>query len=277
MMNRRKALKAAAGIIAGTGAGLLNGSCSGGPDGKPVGEPRKLDYNPADIGWQYAPLDPEVTAQKAYGFYNEGSCMFGTIKSVVSQLEEIFAGKYGSFPMHMFKYGHGGVGGFGSVCGAINGAAALMGLLISVKEVQDHLINDLFQWYEAESFPAFMPLEPVQDYTPVTSVSGSVLCHASNTNWCKTSGFSVSSNERKERCRRLTADVAKKTVAMLNLVNANDYVTGTLANEEAASCITCHGSEGKLKNTSAGMSCNSCHSESAAHKVFADVHYKLMK
>ncbi|HDR50691.1 MAG TPA: hypothetical protein ENN90_03595 [Mariniphaga anaerophila] len=48
-------------------------------------------------------------------------------------------------------------------------------------------------------------------------------------------------------------------------------------NEATNTCVACHGNEGKLKNTSVKMSCTSCHSESVAHKIFGDVHYKFMK
>lgn len=276
-MDRRKAMKAAAGIIAGGGAGLLTMAYGFKPQDQPDEVPQKLDYNHPEGSWNYVPLDPEVTAQLAYDYYSEGSCMYGTIKSVVSQLAQTYGEPYASFPIHMFKYGHGGVGGYGSVCGAINGAAALIGLLIAEKSVQDRMITDMFQWYEKESFPAFRPVKPALDYVPAPSVSNSILCHASNTNWCKATGFKVASAERKERCRRLTADVAGKITASLNDAVANVYVTGMHGNEAANTCVTCHGDEGKLKNTAVKMSCNSCHDKSIGHRVFADVHYKLMK
>jgi hypothetical protein len=41
-------------------------------------------------------------------------------------------------------------------------------------------------------------------------------------------------------------------------------------------CMTCHGDKGKLNNTIGKMECSSCHTESFAHKILADPHYKLM-
>lgn len=276
-MDRRKAMKVAAGAIAVGGAGLVTLTTAFKPEEQPVSETKNLEYTPAEISWKYFHLDPAATAQLAYDKYSEGSCMYATVSSVVSQLSEEFGEPFASFPIHMFKYGHGGIGGFGSVCGALNGAAALIGLLITDKSVQDRMIADIFQWYENKSFPAFNPPNPNFDITLPTSISHSVLCHASNTNWCKESGFQVNSNERKERCRRLTGDVAQKVSASLNEVFTNAYVANTHSNEEANTCMACHGTEGKLKNTSGKMSCNSCHSESIGHKVFGDVHYKFMK
>jgi len=276
-MNRRNAMKIAAGAIAAGGAGLATLTTAFKPEKQLVPEAQNLEYNPTETNWEYFHLDPSATAQLAYDKYSEGSFMYATVSSVVLQLAEKFGEPFTSFPLHMFKYGHGGIGGYGSVCGTLNGAAALIGLLITDKSVQDKMIADIFQWYESESMPAFKPINAVEDFTPVKSVSNSVLCHASNTNWCKASGFSVGSAERKERCRRLTADVAQKVSNSLNEIFTNAYVTNTHSNEAANTCVACHGNEGKVKNTSVKMSCTSCHTESVAHKAFADVHYKFMK
>ncbi|MDD4108714.1 MAG: C-GCAxxG-C-C family protein [Prolixibacteraceae bacterium] len=276
-MDRRKVLKAAAVAVAGGGAGLF-ALLKVFNTGNPVNsEPYKLEYNNTESNWQYAILDPGVTAELAYRYYNEGSCMYATIKSVISQLAEMIGEPFTSFPCEMFKYGHGGIGGYGSVCGALNGAAALTGLLISGKSVQDNIIADIFQWYEKESIPVFKPQNPHFDFTPPTSISNSVLCHASNTNWSNKAGLKIDSNERKERCRRLTGDVAKKVTMVFNEIFSGAYITNTHSNEAVNTCVSCHGKEGKLNNTAVKMSCNSCHSESIAHKIFADGHYILMK
>ncbi len=275
-MDRRKAMKVAAGAIAGGGAGLLALTTAFRNENKQNKEPKNLEYNAAENKWEYFYLDPAATAQLAYDKYSEGSCMYATVSSVVLQLAEKFGEPFTSFPVHMFKYGHGGIGGFGSVCGTLNGAAALIGLLIADKSVQDKMIADIFQWYEKASLPKFNPQNSVFDFTPPTSIANSVLCHASNTNWCKESGFQVNSKERKERCRRLTSDVAQKVSNSLNEIFTGAYVSNMHSNEAANTCVACHGDEGKIKNTSVKMSCNSCHTESVGHRVFADVHYKLM-
>ncbi len=276
-MDRRKALKVTAGAFAGGGFGLL--AISGLFKTKPqaVTEPFKLEFEETETAWKYAELLPSESSERAYRYYSEGSCMYATIKGILAQLEETLGEPYSSFPLHMFKYGHGGIGGYGSVCGTLNGAAAIMGLLISDKVIRDTMIADLFRWYEQEAFPIFVPSEPVYTHTPVRSISNSVLCHASNTQWCKASGYKATSNERKERCRRLTADVAGKVTLALNKLYFGDYVTGECPNNEAATCVSCHGKEGKLDNAAVQMNCNSCHSKSIGHRLFSDAHYKFMK
>ncbi|MFO7933216.1 MAG: C-GCAxxG-C-C family protein [Bacteroidales bacterium] len=276
-MDRRKALKVAAGVFAGGGIGMLALSQAFKTDEQTFEEPIQLDYDPPENDWKYDLLTPAVSARLAYTYYSEGSCMYATVRSVISQLAEKTGEPYSSFPYHMFKYGHGGIGGYGSVCGALNGAAALIGLLISEKGIQDRLIADIFQWYEKESFPTFSPANPVFDVTPARSLPNSILCHASNTKWSNDTGFHVSSNERKERCRRLTADVAQKVTTVLNEIHADNYVANLYSEETVNTCVACHGKEGKVKNVSTRMSCNSCHSESMGHKIFSDVHYRFMK
>lgn len=275
-MNRRKAMKLAAGVFAGGGIGLVTLANAFKPEKTAIAAPSKIDYNAPETSWNYARLDPAVTAGLAYDSYSEGSCMFATVKSIINQLAEKVGEPYSSFPIHMFKYGHGGVGGYGTVCGALNGAAALIGLLIPEKRVQDRMISDIFQWYENESFPAFTPEKPNYEFTPPKSVPNSVLCHASNTSWCLDSGYNISSKERKERCRRLTADVARKVSFALNDIHSNEYITNVHANDASNACLACHGKEGKIKNSSVKMTCNSCHTESVGHRVFSDVHYKYM-
>lgn len=276
-MDRRNALKIFGGAVAAGGAGLVALTTAFKPEKLPAAESSKIDYNPPETEWKYVRLDPAVTAELAYNSYSEGSCMYATVKSIVSQLDEKIGGPFSSFPYHMFAYGHGGVGGYGTVCGTLNGAAAVFGLLISDKGVRDKMITDIFQWYEKEAFPTFAPANADYDFTPPKSVPNSVLCHASNTNWCNDSGFTVGSKERKERCRRLTSDVAQKVANALNEIYTNEYIAGVHNNEEAATCLACHGTEGKVDNSSVKMNCTSCHTESIGHRAFADIHYKLMK
>lgn len=276
-MNRRNALKMAAGAVIGGGAGVWAMTNAFKPEKLPELHPEKLEYVKAAHFWQYDRLDPLTTASIAYREYQNGSCMYAAFYSIVSQLAERYGEPYSSFPFHMMKYGHGGVGGFGTICGALNGAAAAIGLLVSEKRNQDVLMAELFRWYETNQLPQFTPEQPALDYNPPASEAHSVLCHASTTNWGKVSGEKIESNQRKERCRRLTADVAARTASMLNEYSGNTFIAAGHGSETAETCMVCHGDKGKLGNTSGKMSCTTCHDESIAHKVFADVHHKFMK
>jgi len=270
-------MKIAAGAIIGGSAGILTLSNAFRPKYPSASKPQKLEYKEANHNWMYHQIDPATTGELAYKHYEDGGCMYSTVISVLSQLADKYGEPYDSFPFHMMKYGHGGIGGFGSICGALNGAAALIGLFVAGKDVKDGLTTGLFRWYEKEPLPEFKPRRPIVDFNPPASVSNSILCHASTTNWMKTTGYEIKSKQRKERCRRLTSDVAAQVTVILNEYFGNDYVTKGHDDETVRKCMTCHGKEGKLENTGGKMSCTSCHTESPGHKIFADPHYKLMK
>jgi len=276
-MNRRKAMKIAAGTVIGGGAGILTLSNAFRPEYQPLEEPKKLEYNNTKTSWAYHALDPAVSADLAYKNYDSGSCMYASFKSIISQLSDKYGEPYSSFPIHMMKYGHGGIGGFGTICGALNGAAAAIGLFVAEKAIQDSLITGLFKWYEEARLPVFRPQLAILDFKPPSTISNSTLCHASNTNWGKEAGYNINSDERKERCRRLTSDVASRITVDLNEYFGNTYVTSGHDNESIRTCLTCHSDNGKLSNTSGKMGCASCHTESIGHKVFADIHYRLVK
>lgn len=276
-MERRKALKLAVAGIATGGVGALTLGASFKPEVKEAARPVKLNCEEGDSKWKYKKLDPELTAELAYRDYPDGSCMYGVFNSIVSQLAREIGEPFVSFPTHMMKYGHGGVNGNGTICGTLNGAAALIGLLVEDKSTQDALVEELFHLYENSPLPNFSPESPGLDYTPPTSIAGSFLCHASTTRWGKVSGLRIDSKERKERCRRLTADIAAKTVTILNTYHDNNFVAHSNVNETVGSCMTCHGSSGKLGNTSGKMTCTSCHTKSIGHRVFGNAHYKFMK
>lgn len=276
-MDRRKAMKITAGAIIGGGAGIVTLTNAFKPEYQPMEEPKKLEYKNANSTWAYYPLDPTITSDLAYKNFDSGSCMYTTFKSILSQLAEKYGEPYASFPTNMMKYGHGGIAGFGTICGALNGASAVIGLFVADKTAQDNLITGILRWYEETKLPEYKPQTAILDFIPPSTISNSTLCHASNTRWVKETGYKVNSNERKERCRRLASDVASKVATVLNDYFSNTYVTKGLDNETVRQCLTCHGEKGKLINTSGKMVCTSCHTKSIGHRIFADIHYKIME
>lgn len=276
-MKRRDAMRLAIGAVAVGGAGYFTIAEKLKPNYTANNTPQKLTYKPTPDDWKYHTLDPKKSAEIAYQEYSNGSCMYATFKAIITQLAEQYGQPYASYPIHMMKYGHGGIAGFGSTCGTVNGAAALFGLFINDKKLRDKLVTELFRWYEQTPFPIHQPKQPKLEANMPTSVAQSVLCHASLTNWTKASGEKAHDKVRKERCRRLSADVAYKATEMLNALFKGEFVATHTDSQVVGSCMACHGSEGKLDNTSGKMNCSSCHSESLAHKAFAGPHYKIME
>ena len=216
--------------------------------------------------WKYSKLRPDYSAQQAYCDTTKGHCMYGVFASVIQQLGDKHGEPYSSFPVDMMAYGAGGVGGWGSLCGALNGSAALIGLFVRGEMQQKQLIGKLFRWYETAELPTFQPSKPVVNMAMPVSISNSVLCHVSVTNWCKVSGEKTYTKEQKERCKRLTADVTRKTVELLNAHFAAPLATRPTTPPKPKGCAGCHTAKGSTIQDSRGkMSCNSCHAVSDKH------------
>ncbi|MDG5800290.1 C-GCAxxG-C-C family protein [Marinilabiliaceae bacterium ANBcel2] len=264
------------GVIGGGGLGLFAIPNLFKPKYEPQNDPVEVEYNLSSDSWRYEFLDPDTTAEFAYQQYSNGSCMYAVFASVVMQLSDKYGEPYKSFPYHIFRYGHGGIAGYGTICGALNGASAVLGLFIADRDVLDRVVTDIFQWYEKTPLPLFKPRKPANDFILPAFATDSVLCHVSNTSWSKMAGVKVDSDERKERCRRLSCDVAAKVVTALNDISLNKYIGNKYANENVNSCLACHGKSGKLDDSFGKMDCNSCHKESVGHRTFSNIHYKVI-
>lgn len=141
--------------------------------------------------------------------------MYALFGGILLCLSDKCGGTFSSFPLDMMKYGAGGVGGWGTLCGALNGAAAAIGLFVADKQRREELITELFSWYESESLPKYRPTGG-EHRDIVATTAQSVLCHVSVGKWCHASRSNVESKEKTERCRRLTVDVCIKVVELLN-------------------------------------------------------------
>jgi hypothetical protein len=209
--------------------------------------------------WLYTKLDPKRTAQRAYQDYKKGHCMYGVFRSIVSQLAEQHGEPYASFPVDMMRYGVGGTADWGSLCGALNGAAALIGLFSKKEKELKQLVDELFLWYEQTALPVYCPPASLWRMTVPACAANSVLCHVSVSRWCKASGHQARSRPQKERCRRLTADVAKKTVELLNAYFAGRFAAAQQTQEETLKCASCHTKGSKRRDSLGKMHCTSCH------------------
>lgn len=215
--------------------------------------------------WTYQPLDPATIGQIAYDLYPQGSCMYAVFGSVMSLLAENVGEPFRSFPLEMMRYGATGLGGWGATCGVVNGAAALLGLFHSEQgdKRRDELISELCVWYESSSLPHFQPASAA-DAKPVERVeAGSILCHVSMNQWCQAAGCDSFSAERRERCRRLSADGAMRVVQLLNAEASGtpEFVDLTEATHD---CISCHGKTDR-RDASVKMSCHHCHQFDRTH------------
>ena len=124
-----------------------------------------------DFPWKYAELDPDITAQRAYSYFDKGHCMYGAFTPAISQFAEKYGEPYRSFPVEMMIYGAGGVAGWGSICGAVNGSAALISLFVKNEDDIKRLVDELFLWYQETELPVYVPAKPALDIEIARSVS----------------------------------------------------------------------------------------------------------
>ncbi len=219
-------------------------------------QPREAKGQETESSWPFpfTELDPELAAERGYEAFYQGACCYGAVQGLLTQWKELMPEKFESIPAEMFKYGEGGVAGWGSTCGTINGVSAMINLVCEMEDAKV-LINELLAWYADTELPQHVPegKEAI-----VTSASKSPLCHVSVSKWCNVSGAGAVSAERKERCGRLTGDVAKKTALLLNAHFGEQFEAEHDLSPVTKDCMGCHGSD--AMNTTLGkMECTPCH------------------
>jgi hypothetical protein len=232
----------------------------------------RFSQNNGDFSWKPQKLDPvEVAAVAHAGFWHQGyGCGYGVLYSLIGLMGEKYGAPYKDFPFSMMEFGKSGISEWGGTCGALLGAAASLALFFPRKE-RDPLIDELFRWYEITALPLYKPnpgTTKVEGPLP-TSASDSILCHISVGRWCKAGNFDARSAERSERCARITADVAVKTLEIIQAKMDGTFTPVLKKSEVSAGCTAdgCHGESKKDGNHSGlkgRMDCTPCHTGSEA-------------
>jgi len=220
----------------------------------------------------YDTLDAEAVRIRAHdAFCTEGKgCCYAAFDGIVALLRAQLPSTFPSFPNEIMIYGHGGVVGWGTICGAVNGAAAAISLVCD-KPTSDQLVSELCGWYTQALIPSTISNDYAvagdkftatkYDGELTQNACGSVLCHVSVSQWCNASGVAVEDAKRKERCARLSGDVAAKAAELLNAHFGSGFIAEYVAPETIATCIACHGSEGVEANVASKSECNQCHGD----------------
>lgn len=214
--------------------------------------------------WIPHKLDPAECAPYAYeGYWHQGlGCGYGAFYSIVGVMAEKYGAPYNQFPFHMMEVGKGGISDWGTICGALLGAASAFAVFWGRKE-RDPMVTELFRWYEQTAFPIYDPGADarVPGALP-TSVSHSVLCHVSVSRWSYTTGMDANGKPRSERCGRLTVDVANKAIEIMNAKIDGTFAAAFGKQDSLSYCGDCHG-KGKESPIVKGIQdCTPCHSGS---------------
>lgn len=203
----------------------------------------KAKIKKAQYPWPYVKLDPKEVAERAYENWYKGYCCYAVVSGILEPLREKVGEPYTLLPLEAFRFGHGGVIGWGTMCGTLIGAGLATSFTAGTEG--EEILNDVIQWYSVTEFPLFKPKKPKAHPKSVT-VSNSPLCHVSVGTWMKKEGAPLADPRRKDRCARIAADVAAKTASLLN-----DWDVGSF---EAS-----HGSQSKMFGITAQSNCTDCH------------------
>ena len=263
--NRRHLLCGLGGLAVGGAVAGLASPALAAPQAAPAPGGRFAQVG-GEFGWQPHKLNADECAPVAYeGYWHKGyACGYGAFYGIIGMMGEKFGAPYNQFPFTMLEANKGGISDWGTICGALYGAAAAFALFWGRKE-RTPMVNELFRWYETASLPVFDPGDKATGFKGAlpAHVSGSVLCHISVSTWCYANKLEATSKQRSERCGRLTADVCRKAIEIMNAkIEQGKNYKGTFPIRKAvAGCGECHMTKGNEANWSKGvMDCTPCHS-----------------
>ena len=160
----------------------------------------------------YVHLDPEKAADRAYAAFTKlGGCCVSVADAIIGELADQVGAPFNGVPVQIWTNGGGGYGQ-NSLCGCIGGAAGAIGLVCD-KATSSAMLKELCAWYKESNLPVYDKKEKALAQV----VPGSVNCIDSLSMFFAASGVSSMSDPgRIVRCSCLAADVARKTVELLN-------------------------------------------------------------
>jgi len=259
-ISRKAFLRKSAGSLSFVAAGFAASQLPAGgmPSPKPADQPWP---------WPYKPLDPEIVRKAAHDGYYEQGCGYAVFAGIILELRARVGRPFTLMPLEMMSYAGGGIKGWGTICGAVNGAGAVISLVCDGK-TSGKIIDELILWYTESPLPsetsngcaARHEFRADKNIAPLPqSISGSPLCHVSATKWCKKAGSAIDSPQRHERCARLSGDVAAFAVKALNYNLAGRMQFTRALPEKTSGCLSCHGQTGEVRDVAARFDCVQCH------------------
>lgn len=167
--------------------------------------------------WKYVPLDKEKLLEHCYKmFYEYGGCGGGCFGGIIDLMSEVTGYPYKEMvPGRVCSLMAGGYG-TGTLCGSLAGALVFVGLVCQPKDA-NAIRDELFAWYREHSFPEYQP-----EFKSITTVAHSVNCVDSVGTYMAATGLKMADPERKARCAAVTAEVAVKTISLLNVLYGHE-------------------------------------------------------
>ena len=167
----------------------------------------------------------------------------------------------------MFEHAAAGYGGHGTLCGALGASSCLINMAAyDEKGAYATLIDQLMYRYAETEFPTDRFDDIASFPKQVRAKAMSPLCHTSVSKWAMAAGVKTSSKEKKDRCAKVSGEVAYQVVSHLN-----DYSEGKWTppkwspKPEFQHCWNCHASDDMLhskmmpSSQQGHMECPLCH------------------
>jgi len=200
-------------------------------------------------GYQYVQLDPAEVGRITYENYFTRWCASSVIAGFAEQLKTKAGGLWKEFPIDAMRWAHGGMAGWGALCGTLTGAGVVIGLVTNETDVAEAMANDLAFYYSDTEMPKYQPKKILKAEITDMTISGTPVCHISVGRWMRASGDGFLTDERAERCARVAADIAMETAKMLNAWKDGKFearhkpLYNVVANGITSqnNCMDCHG------------------------------------
>jgi len=211
-----------------------------------------------DMSFPYKKLDIEEVGRIAHETYFTKFCAETVLTGLFQPLAKSVGAPYDTYPLGSVFWAHGGLMGWGTACGTLIGAGTAIGLITGNDNTEvggrakvpvgQAIINDVIAYYASENLPKYKPANPKAEIKN-QSIADTPICHISVGKWMNKEGVKFFGIERKERCARLSADIAMYTAQLLNewadgtYKPRNEPLANALDNQITSqnNCGECHG------------------------------------
>ncbi len=199
--------------------------------------------------YKYTKLDVERVGEITYENYFKRWCASSAIAGMVEELKRKVGGDWNNFPIDAYRWMHGGMAGWGALCGTMPGAGVIIGLVTGDTDTAEAMLNDLAFYYSYTELPTFTPKKIIKSKIKHKTIAGTPVCHISVGRWMTAEGVGFLTDARAERCARLAANIAMEATKMLNAWADGKYkpkhepLYNVVANGITSqnNCRDCHG------------------------------------
>lgn len=214
-----------------------------------AGKAKEAEAYPFTTGYKYTKLNPQEVGRITYENYFKRWCAASVVAGLVEPLQKKVGGLWKSFPIDGMRWAHGGLAGWGALCGCLTGAGTVIGLLVPDTNIAEAMVNDLAFYYSYTELPSYTPAKIIKAKIKNMTLAGTPICHISVGRWMRAEGVAFLSPERAERCARLAANIAMETTRTLNAWAVGAYkpkhklLFNVAANGITSqnNCADCHG------------------------------------